>query len=164
MPANPPSSAALAGIWPFGEGQVARPNGTALFLPQRPYFPLGTLKRAITYPRVEADVPDAAIIEALTAVGLENLIPRLSENENWGQILSGGEQQRLALTRALIAKPDWLFLDEATSALDAPLTATVQAALKEKLPNTTIVSISHRDMATPGDRHLALAGGALVTV
>ncbi len=101
---------------------------------------------------------------ALTAVGLENLIPRLADNENWGQVLSGGEQQRLAITRALVTQPDWLFLDEATAALDAPLTAKIQAVLKEKLPNTTIVSISHRDMAAPGDRHLALAGGVLAPV
>jgi putative ATP-binding cassette transporter len=155
---------AIAGIWPFGEGHVARPQGTALFLPQRPYFPLGSLKRAITYPGIEADVPDAAIIEALTAVGLENLTHRLSDIETWSQILSGGEQQRLAITRALVTKPNWLFLDEATSALDTQLAAKVQAALKEKLPNTTIVSISHRDMAAPGDRHLALAGGVLAPV
>jgi len=155
---------AIAGIWPFGQGQVARPQGTALFLPQRPYFPLGSLKRAITYPGVEDDFSNSTLIEALTAVGLENLIPRLSDNENWGQVLSGGEQQRLAITRALVTQPDWLFLDEATSALDAPLTAKIQAVLKEKLPNTTIVSISHRDMAAPGDRHLALAGGVLAPV
>jgi putative ATP-binding cassette transporter len=155
---------AIAGIWPFGQGHVARPQGTALFLPQRPYFPLGSLKRAITYPGVEEEFSNTALVEALTAVGLENLAPRLSDNENWGQVLSGGEQQRLAITRALVTQPDWLFLDEATSALDAPLTAKIQAVLKEKLPNTTIVSISHRDMAAPGDRHLALAGGVLAPV
>jgi len=153
---------AIAGIWPFGEGHVARPQGSALFLPQRPYFPLGTLKRAITYPGIEADFTDDAITQALTAVGLENLIPRLHETDNWGQILSGGEQQRLAITRALITKPDWLFIDEATSALDTPLAAKIHAALREQLAQTTIVSITHRDMLAPNERHLSLAGGALL--
>lgn len=155
---------AIAGIWPFGEGHVIRPHGTALFLPQRPYFPLGSLKRAIAYPALETDYTDETITEALAAVSLEHLIPRLNETDNWGQILSGGEQQRLALTRALVTKPDWLFLDEATSALDIPLTNKIHATLKQHLPNTTVVSISHRDTAAPGDRHLGLTGGALAEV
>jgi len=155
---------AIAGIWPFGEGHVIRPHGTALFLPQRPYFPLGSLKRAIAYPALETDYTDETITEALAAVSLEHLIPRLNETDNWGQILSGGEQQRLALTRALVTKPDWLFLDEATSALDIPLTNKIHATLKQHLPNTTVVSISHRDTAAPGDRHLGLTGGSLAEV
>jgi vitamin B12/bleomycin/antimicrobial peptide transport system ATP-binding/permease protein len=155
---------AIAGIWPFGSGHVSRPEGTALFLPQRPYFPLGSLKRAITYPNNEADFAEEMVTDALEAVGLEKLADRLNEVENWGQILSGGEQQRLALTRALITKPDWLFLDEATSALDDPLAARVQAVLKERLPDTTIVSITHRESLASNQRHLALAGGNLAPV
>ena len=155
---------AIAGIWPFGAGHVTRPQGTALFLPQRPYFPLGSLKRAITYPNNEADFPDETVSDALEAVGLGNLADRLTEAENWSQILSGGEQQRLALTRALITRPDWLFLDEATSALDDPLAARVQTVLKEKLPHTTIVSITHRDSLASNQLHLALAGGILAPV
>jgi putative ATP-binding cassette transporter len=155
---------AIAGIWPFGAGHVTRPHGSVLFLPQRPYFPLGSLKRAITYPGLEADSSDQSIIDTLTTLHLEHLIPRLHETENWSLILSGGEQQRLALTRALVTKPDWLFLDEATSAMDAPLAAEVLAILKTHLPSTTIVAISHRDIATPRDRHMALAGGVLADV
>ena len=155
---------AIAGIWPFGEGHVIRPHGTALFLPQRPYFPLGSLKRAIAYPALETDYTDETITEALAAVSLEHLIPRMNETDNWGQILSGGEQQRLALTRALVTKPDWLFLDEATSALDIPLTNKIHATLKQHLPNTTVVSISHRDTAAPGDRHRRLTGGSVAEV
>jgi vitamin B12/bleomycin/antimicrobial peptide transport system ATP-binding/permease protein len=155
---------AIAGIWPFGSGHVSRPEGTALFLPQRPYFPLGSLKRAITYPNNEADFTEEMVTGALEAVGLEKLADRLNEVENWSQILSGGEQQRLALTRALITKPDWLFLDEATSALDEPLAARVQTVLKERLPNTTIVSITHRESLASNQRHLALAGGNLAPV
>jgi putative ATP-binding cassette transporter len=155
---------AIAGIWPHGSGQVSRPQGSAMFLPQRPYFPLGTLKRAVTYPAPESSATDAAIAEALTDVGLDHLIPRLADTENWGQLLSGGEQQRLALTRALIAKPDWLFLDEATAALDTPLATQIHATLTQRLPNTTIVSITHRDAVTPEQRHVALAGGVLAEV
>ena len=155
---------AIAGIWPFGDGEITPPTGTVLFLPQRPYFPLGNLKRSVVYPAQEQDFSDDTVRAALEVVELGGLAPRLEDTENWVQILSGGEQQRLALARALLIKPDWLFLDEATSALDAPLAARIQAVLAAKLPNTTIVSITHRDMAEPTERHLALAGGALAPV
>ncbi len=155
---------AIAGIWPFGDGVITPPTGTALFLPQRPYFPLGSLKRSVVYPAQEQDFSDDTVRAALDAVELSGLNGRLEDTDNWGQILSGGEQQRLALARALLIKPDWLFLDEASSALDAPLAARIQAVLAAKLPNTTIVSITHRDMAGPTERHLALGGGALAPV
>jgi putative ATP-binding cassette transporter len=155
---------AIAGIWPHGQGEVKRPVGRVMFLPQRPYFPLGALKRAVTYPAPEDSLTDEAVGEALTALKLEHLIPRLHETENWGQVLSGGEQQRLALTRALTAKPDWLFLDEATAALDTPLANEINALLTAALPNTTIVSITHRDAVGPRQRHIALAGGVLAEV
>ncbi len=136
---------ALAGIWPFGEGQVQRPSGTSLFLPQRPYFPLGSLRHAVAYPAEPGDYSTEVIEEAMREAGLNILIPRLDDEEKWGQVLSGGEQQRLAVARALLLRPDWLFLDEATASLDPESEAELYAALKRKLPDTTIVSIAHRE-------------------
>jgi putative ATP-binding cassette transporter len=147
---------AIAGIWPFGAGAITRPTGTAMFLPQRPYFPLGALKRTVAYPAMEDDYTDDAVRAALVAVELPALAEQLTDVQNWSQVLSGGEQQRLAIARALLAKPDWLFLDEALSALDAKLAAKIEALLRQQLPTTTIVAITHRDLATQTGRHLEL--------
>ncbi len=135
---------ALAGIWPFGAGRVTQPADSRLFLPQRPYIPLGTLRRAVAYPLAADAVGDAEIAEALRLTNLAHLLPRLDEEDNWTQRLSGGEQQRLAIARVLLVKPKWLFLDEATASLDPAGEETMYRVLKEKLPDTTIVSIAHR--------------------
>lgn len=136
---------ALAGIWPFGKGQVHVPAGArVLFLPQKPYIPIGTLRDAVKYPDEQSAATDAEIASALEAVHLGHLGPRLAEEAHWTNTLSGGEQQRLAAARALIFKPDWLFMDEATASLDEPAEAAVYTALKERLPGATIVSIGHR--------------------
>ena len=109
---------ALAGIWPYWKGRVRLPQGARLlFLPQKPYLPIGSLKRAVTYPGDAAGLSDAEIADVLRAVGLAQLANDLERVENWAQVLSGGEQQRLAFARALLNKPDWLFLDEATASL-----------------------------------------------
>jgi putative ATP-binding cassette transporter len=136
---------AVAGIWPFGRGRVRLPaDARALFLPQRPYLPLGTLRRALCYPVDPARVPDEAARAALRDAGLGHLEPRLDEEDAWDRRLSGGEQQRVALARALLLKPDWLFLDEATASLDPEAEAAFYTLLKERLPGAAMVSIAHR--------------------
>jgi putative ATP-binding cassette transporter len=152
---------AIAGIWPHGSGTVATPAGAdVLLLPQRPYFPLATLRDAVTYPGERGAYPDAEIVRALEAVNLAALSPRLDEEAAWHQILSGGEQQRLALARALLTRPDWLFLDEATAAIDEAGEANLYAVIREWLPNATIVSIGHRStLANFHDRRVHLTKG-----
>lgn len=136
---------AIAGIWPFGDGQIGIPPGkTVMLLPQRPYLPLGTLRDAVCYPGIAGTYSDALIIDALVSARLPHLTARLDETAFWVQVLSLGEQQRLAIARTLLAKPDWLFLDEATAALDEPLEEAIYETLRTSLPGTTVVSIGHR--------------------
>jgi vitamin B12/bleomycin/antimicrobial peptide transport system ATP-binding/permease protein len=146
---------AIAGIWPFGHGRVERPRETCLFLPQRPYIPLGSLRHVVTYPHPPATHTREEIAAALEDAGLPQFVARLDDDENWAQQLSGGEQQRVALARALLVKPDWLFLDEATASLDPEAEAALYQTLKARLPNTTLVSIAHRpSVAAFHDRRL----------
>jgi putative ATP-binding cassette transporter len=134
---------AIAGIWPFGRGQIKRPRDFhALFLPQRPYFPIGTLRQVVSYPAAET-FSDAQVRDALIAAGLPEFVDRLDEQQHWAQQLSGGEQQRVAIARALLYKPDWLFLDEATSALDEPSQERIYQLLAKSLKDATIISIAH---------------------
>ena len=136
---------AIAGIWPFGQGRIAVPEGArVLFLPQRAYLPLGTLRRALCYPLDAASVPEERLQAALTDAGLGHLAARLDEEESWDRRLSGGEQQRVALARALLVQPDWLFLDEATASLDPEGERAFYETLRTKLPQASIVSIAHR--------------------
>jgi vitamin B12/bleomycin/antimicrobial peptide transport system ATP-binding/permease protein len=136
---------AIAGIWPFGDGAVTIPAGaTLMMLPQRPYFPIGSLHAALVYP-VEAGAFDIEHVkQALVDVGLPQLASRLHEEAHWNRMLSLGEQQRLGVARALLHSPDFLFLDEATASLDEPSEAALYRLLGKALPATTLVSIGHR--------------------
>ena len=154
----------LAGIWPFGSGKLTTPSGeTTLFLPQRPYLPLGSLRRVVCYPAAPERFSDAEIQAALADAGLAHLAPRLDEEDAWSQRLSGGEQQRVALARALLLKPQWLFLDEATASLDPGAERQLYETLARQLPNATILSIAHRPaVAEHHLRHIILRDGDLV--
>ena len=107
-------------------------------------FPQATLAAAITYPARAGTFNDGHLADTLTAIGLPGLIPRLHEEAHWNRMLSGGEQQRLAIARVLLYAPDYLFLDEATAALDEAAEATLYRLLQERLPGATIISIGHR--------------------
>jgi len=136
---------AIAGIWPFGSGSIAVPaNASLMMLPQRPYFPIGSLQAAIVYPAEASAFSSDQVADALNSVGLPQLGPRLDEEAHWNRMLSLGEQQRLGVARALLHAPDYLFLDEATASLDEPSEAALYGLLAEKLPDTTVVSIGHR--------------------
>ena len=136
---------AIAGIWPFGHGAVTVPaQASFMMLPQRPYFPVATLKNAVAYPQTGEDYTDAVIRDVVAAVGLPTLALRLHEEGHWNRMLSLGEQQRLGIARALLRKPQYLFLDEATASLDEPSEAALYRLLEKQLASSTIVSIGHR--------------------
>jgi len=136
---------ALTGIWPFGSGRVTVPAGAkVMLLPQRPYFPVATLAAAVSYPAKAGSFDDARIAEVVAAVGLPQWSDRIGEEAHWNRMLSQGEQQRLAVARALLQAPDYLFLDEATASLDEAAEAMLYRLLQERLKGTTIVSIGHR--------------------
>ncbi|HKZ08731.1 MAG TPA: ABC transporter ATP-binding protein/permease [Methylomirabilota bacterium] len=152
---------AMAGIWPFGRGEIrVPPDSRMLFLPQKPYLPIGPLREVVTYPTPAGGVDDKMLREALDAVGLPQLASRLDERAHWARELSPGEQQRIAFARALVQRPDWLFLDEATSALDEATEARLYRLIRERLPQAMMFSVGHR--ATLGGFHtrrLQVQGG-----
>ena len=135
----------LSGLWPFGKGSVSLPEGkTVLVLPQQPYFPFGTLAGAISYPDSSDKFSRSDIEQVLRDVDLEKFIPRLDEVGFWNQRLSGGEQQRVGLARALLHKPDYLFFDEATASVDEPSEEVLYNMLLDRMKGSTIISIGHR--------------------
>ncbi|MDO8372719.1 MAG: ATP-binding cassette domain-containing protein, partial [Polaromonas sp.] len=136
---------ALSGIWPFSRGSTRLPANT-MFIPQRPYFPNGSLRDALAYPQPADSYSDAELQQALADALLPKLMHRLDDEDAWSQKLSGGEQQRLAIARVLLKKPAWLFADEATSALDEDAEKTLYERLlaQTRQAGGAIVSIAHR--------------------
>lgn len=134
----------LAGLWLYGHGTIEAPLSDMLFLSQKPYMPLGTLKDALIYPAHNQDVPDDIAAPLLERVGLAHLIPDLHTRDNWSQRLSGGEQQRLGIARLMHQKPVWAFLDEAMSSLDTDAEAALYHLIRQDAPETTLFSIVHR--------------------
>jgi vitamin B12/bleomycin/antimicrobial peptide transport system ATP-binding/permease protein len=150
---------AIAGLWPWGGGKILYRQGARLFLlPQRPYIPIGTLRRAITYPTPEKEVDEKIVADALKAVGLNQFADRVNEPDtSWDETLSGGEKQRVAIARLLIQKPDIIVLDEATSALDPPSQEKMMQLIAKQLPETTVISVGHRpELEAFHDRKLVM--------
>lgn len=136
----------ISGIWPFGNGSIVVPQGQKrLFLPQRPYLPLGSLKEVLLYPSEMSDLAHAQVEQVMRQCQLAEFISSLESIEDWSKILSLGEQQRIAFARVLLIKPQWVFLDEATSALDEPTEKIMYELLLKHLPDTSVISIGHRN-------------------
>ncbi len=135
----------LAQLWPYATGTLRRPDGReTMFLSQLPYIPLGDLRAVVSYPAAEGDVPDAELRDMMNRVALGHLVDRLDDVKDWVKVLSPGEQQRVAFARVLLTKPKAVFLDEATSAMDEGLELAMYQLLRSELPNTVVVSVSHR--------------------
>jgi putative ATP-binding cassette transporter len=135
---------AIAGLWPWGTGEILIKFEGLFFMPQQPYVPLGTLRRAATYPLSPEEVDDAVVRTTVAEVGLGHFLDRLDADETWEHVLSGGEKQRLAFARALIQRPEIIVMDEATAALDPLGQEELMRLLLERLPEATVISVGHR--------------------
>lgn len=149
---------AIAGLWPWGGGEIQYHYDFKLFLlPQKPYLPIGNLRRAVCYPSGPKEFKDKTLKDALKAVGLEAFVDRLDENAPWDQTLSGGEKQRIAFARLLVQEPDIIVLDEATSALDPPSQDKIMKLITDRLPDATLISVAHRpELEAFHDRKLVI--------
>ena len=136
----------LAGVWPNFTGQVIKPaNQYIMFLPQTPYFPIDTLRNVILYPHVTQTYSDEKLAEILRRCKLPQLVSKLSQVNDWGKLLSVGEQQCLSIARAILHQPEWLFLDEATASMDTETEHHMYRLLQQTMPNTALISIGHRE-------------------
>jgi putative ATP-binding cassette transporter len=133
----------VAGLWPWGSGRVGLPeHGSALFLPQRPLVPEGTLREALCYPRAADAFSDDEARHALERAGLEWLAPRLDDSDHWEQVLPLQAQQRLGFARALLQRPAWIFMEDATNAFDSKSERQLLEVLQRELPQTALLTIS----------------------
>jgi putative ATP-binding cassette transporter len=151
----------VAGLWPYTSGTVSYPiaERETMFLSQLPYLPLGDLRAVVSYPSLEDDIGTHEIQTALLAVALPHLVIRINEVKDWAKVLSVGEQQRIAFARILLNKPKAVFLDESTSALDEGLELMLYRLVRAQLPDSIVVSVSHRDTVDQHhDRQLELLG------
>ena len=154
---------ALGGLWHEGQGHIRLPDERYMFMPQKPYLPIGTLRDALSYPQAATQYPSERFVEVLHSCRLEHLVSRLDEENHWQRLLSPGEQQRVAFARALLFAPKWLYLDEATSAMDEEDEAALYQALIDERPDMTILSIGHRSsLKRFHDRYLRVEGGKLL--
>ncbi|WP_293354929.1 ABC transporter ATP-binding protein/permease [Mycolicibacterium sp.] len=145
----------IARLWPYASGSMSRPDGDgeAMFLSQTPYLPLGDLRAVLSYPRTESAIPDGDLVAALDAVTLGHLGGRLDEDQDWAKVLSPGEQQRIAFARVLLQKPKVIFLDESTAAIDEGQEYAIYRLLRSRLPESIIVSVTHRGTVEQHHRH-----------
>ena len=151
----------IARLWPFTSGLLRRPDGDneAMFLSQTPYLPLGDLRAVLSYPDVEAAIPDEELLAALEDVALGHLGRQLNDVQDWSKVLSPGEQQRIAFARVLLQKPKVLFLDESTSAVDESQEFRLYRLVRERIPECIVVSVTHRSTVEQHhDHHLRLLG------
>ncbi|MBV4478319.1 ABC transporter ATP-binding protein/permease [Pseudomonas khavaziana] len=154
---------AMGHLWPAGHGSIRLPATRYLFLPQKPYLPIGTLKAVLSYPQDDGVYPPERYAQVLETCRLPHLVARLDEANHWQRMLSPGEQQRLAFARALLFAPQWLYMDEATSAMDEEDEATLYQALIDELPGLSIVSVGHRSsLKRFHGRHVRIEGGRLL--
>jgi putative ATP-binding cassette transporter len=154
---------AMGHLWPAGHGNIRLPAARYLFLPQKPYLPIGTLREALSYPQPGDTYAPERYAQVLETCRLPHLVGRLDEANHWQRMLSPGEQQRLAFARALLYAPQWLYMDEATSAMDEEDEATLYQALIDEIPGLSIVSVGHRSsLKRFHPRHVRIDSGHLV--
>ena len=135
---------AIAGLWPWGTGEILVDDAGLFLMPQEPYVPLGTLRHAATYPLATDAVEDQVVRKTIEEVGLGHFLDQLDQDAEWDNVLSGGEKQRLAFARVLLQRPDLIVMDEATAALDPLSQGELMQLVLERLPRATIVSVAHR--------------------
>lgn len=151
----------LSGIWPFAKGKVTLPQDKrVLVLPQRPYFPIATLEEAVSYPASVGTYKRDKIRQAIIDVGMPQFADRLDEIQHWNMILSGGEQQRLGIARAMLFQPEYLFFDEATASMDEESESEIYTMLLDRMKDTTIISIGHRSSMQQFHKRLLYAESA----